>query len=191
MNDFICLLIFITSLPRKIINKLLNLFVSSIAQSNIQFNWTDLQIVNPRNIHFLGSFAAGRGLWIEAIGVHSNIIFGDGARLSDWVHITAVGKITLGKNILIGSKVIITDHSHGFGYKEMPSEVGIPPAERILHSNNPVNIGDNVWLGDNVVILAGANIGDNCVIGANSLVKGFIPSNTVCAGNPAKILYSV
>lgn len=49
-------------------------------------------------------------------------------------------------------------------------------------------IGNNVFIGMNSIILMGANIGDNVIIGAGSVVSGSIPSNVVIAGNPAKII---
>nr|WP_279310980.1 acyltransferase [Ruminococcus sp. D55t1_190419_H1] len=52
-------------------------------------------------------------------------------------------------------------------------------------------IGKNVFIGMNSIILMGSNIGDNVIIGAGSVVSGRIPSNTVCAGNPAKIICSL
>jgi acetyltransferase-like isoleucine patch superfamily enzyme len=50
----------------------------------------------------------------------------------------------------------------------------------------PINIGNNVYLGDGCLILPGVNIGDNSIIGARSVVTKDIPANTVCAGIPAK-----
>lgn len=52
----------------------------------------------------------------------------------------------------------------------------------------PVKIGNNVFIGQHATILMGTTIGDNCIIGANSLVKGTFPDNVVIAGNPAKIV---
>lgn len=49
-------------------------------------------------------------------------------------------------------------------------------------------IGNNVFIGMNSIILMGANVGDNVIIGAGSVVSGTIPSNVVIAGNPAKII---
>lgn len=54
--------------------------------------------------------------------------------------------------------------------------------------SDPIIIGDNVWLGMNVVVLPGVCIGDNVAIGANSVVSRDIPSNTVAAGNPCKVI---
>ena len=47
----------------------------------------------------------------------------------------------------------------------------------------PVKIGDNVWIGENLVILAGASIGDGCIVGANSVITGSIPDHCIVVGN--------
>lgn len=52
----------------------------------------------------------------------------------------------------------------------------------------PIEIGNNVWIGGNVVVLPGVKIGDNTVIGAGSVVNKDIPSNVVAVGNPCKII---
>ena len=53
----------------------------------------------------------------------------------------------------------------------------------------PVFIGDNVWIGENVVILPGSKIGNGCIIGANTLINGNeFPDNTMIGGIPGKIL---
>ena len=49
-------------------------------------------------------------------------------------------------------------------------------------------IGNNVFVGMRSIILMGVEIGDNVIVGAGSVVAGKIPSNCVCAGNPAKVI---
>ena len=51
-----------------------------------------------------------------------------------------------------------------------------------------VTIGDNCWIGGSVSILPGVSIGDNVTIGAGSVVVKDIPSGSVAAGNPAKVI---
>ena len=98
-------------------------------------------------------------------------------------HITSINKITIKDNVLIGAYVTITDHAHG------DSIINItPPAERNLVSKGEVRIGENVWIGDKVTILPNVIIGDGVIIGANSVVSKSLPSYTVCAGNPARII---
>ncbi len=55
----------------------------------------------------------------------------------------------------------------------------------------PITIGNNVWIGGQVVILAGVTIGDNCTIGAGSVVTHDIPANSVAVGNPARVIKSI
>ena len=52
-------------------------------------------------------------------------------------------------------------------------------------------IGDNVFIGMNALVLMGANIGNNCIIGAGAVVSGRIPDNSVVAGNPAKVIMTL
>ena len=55
-------------------------------------------------------------------------------------------------------------------------------------SSGRVWIGDNVWFGENVTVLKGARIGNDCIIGINSVVMGEIPDGSVAAGCPAKVI---
>lgn len=52
----------------------------------------------------------------------------------------------------------------------------------------PIRIGHNVWIGANVSVLPGVTIGDNCVIGAGSVVTKDIPANSLAVGNPCKVI---
>lgn len=54
----------------------------------------------------------------------------------------------------------------------------------------PLKIGKNVWIGSNCVLLPGVEIGDNVIIGAGSIVTKSIPSNSIAAGNPCKVIKS-
>jgi len=78
--------------------------------------------------------------------------------------------------------------------------VGIYTAGHPIHSNLrnqelefalPIEIGNSVWIGGNVVINPGIKIGDNTVIGSGSVVTKNIPPNVVAVGNPCKVLRSI
>ena len=55
-------------------------------------------------------------------------------------------------------------------------------------SEGPTRIGDNVWCGANVVITSGVTVGERCVIGSNSVVTHDLPSHSLAAGAPARVL---
>lgn len=54
----------------------------------------------------------------------------------------------------------------------------------------PINIGENVWIGCNAIILKGVTIGDGAVVGAGAVVTHDIPAHTMVAGNPARVIKS-
>lgn len=114
-----------------------------------------------------------------------SIQFGRNCNIGRNNHFTAINKIIIGDNLLTGQDVTITDNSHGDCSSK---DVNIPPSLRPLSSKGPVIIGDNVWIGSKATILSGVNIGNNVVVGANSVVTKSIPDNAVVAGIPAKII---
>ena len=113
------------------------------------------------------------------------IIIGDHCSIGEYCHITAIKKITIGDGLLTGRYVYIGDNAHG-GLSLEESE--IPPAHRHLTSKGEIKIGRNVWIGDKVSIFSGVTIGDNVIIGAGSIVTHDIPSNSMAAGMPAKVI---
>lgn len=113
-----------------------------------------------------------------------NLYIGNKFHMQSNCHIGCINSIEIGDNVLLGSKVYITDHFHGEITKEA---LAIPPIERPLCSK-PVKIGNNVWIGDNVCIMPGVTLGDNVIVGANAVVTHSFPQNSVIAGVPAKVI---
>ncbi|EMO2483114.1 MULTISPECIES: DapH/DapD/GlmU-related protein [Citrobacter] len=135
----------------------------------------------------------GDNCWIEAVYNYGQQNFspvlniGQRLCLSDNVHISCASSLTLGDDVLIGSKVYIGDHSHG-SYKNNSYEFS-PPADKTLDDFASVKIGNCCWIGDNAVILAGSDICDGCVIAANAVVKGLkVDKPCLIGGVPAKVL---
>lgn len=117
-------------------------------------------------------------------GRKKTLQIGKNCQIGDNVHIVAHEKVCIGDNVLMASKVFISDSSHGMYKGDYQSNPNEAPNERDL-CTRPVFIGNNVWIGENVVILSGVKIGDNCIIGANSVVTKDISENIIAAGTPA------
>lgn len=115
-----------------------------------------------------------------------SIILEDGCNIGPRAHITAINKITIGAGTLTGRDLTITDHTHG--NVDATEQLELAPNRRPLYSKGPVIIGQNVWLGDKVTILAGVSIGDNAIVGAGAVVTKDVPPDTIVGGNPARIL---
>jgi UDP-3-O-[3-hydroxymyristoyl] glucosamine N-acyltransferase len=115
----------------------------------------------------------------------ADIIIGEGADIGEYNHITAIGHMRIGKHLLTGRWVTITDNGHGVISYENLLRI---PQKRLLYSKGNVTIGDNVWIGDKVTILPGVTIGDGVVVAANSTVTHDVPAYCVVAGNPAKVI---
>jgi lipopolysaccharide O-acetyltransferase len=116
------------------------------------------------------------------------IEIGDNVEINDYVHIGAIDSVKIGNNVLIASKVYITDHDHGsYGRQGRHDSPLSAPRDRAL-SFAPVAIEDNVWIGEFVSVLQGVTIGKGSIVGAMSVVTRDIPPNCIAVGAPAKVI---
>ena len=125
-------------------------------------------------------FGAETEAWIEppfyfCYGRH--IRLGAGTYINMNCNFIDDGQIRIGKGVLFGAAVTIATVGHP-----------VNPRMRGYMYTAPVTIGDNCWIGANVVICPGVTIGENTVIGAGSVVTRDIPENVVDAGNPCRVL---
>lgn len=139
-------------------------------------------------IRFGSGFVSGYFNRIDVFGDKGELIFGDRVQMNDNCHIGVIDRITIGDDVLIASRVFITDHNHGIysgaSGQSLPTDV---PSSRPLFSR-PVVIEDRVWLGEGVVVLPGVTIGQGCVIGAGSVVTKSIPPECIAVGVPAVVV---
>ena len=112
-----------------------------------------------------------------------SITIGNYCNIGEYTQITSCNRVAIGDGVLTGRYVLITDNAHG-GLSMAESD--IRPSQRKLISKGEVVIGNNVWIGDKVTILPGVHIGDNVIIGANSVVSKDVPCNSMWGGIPAK-----
>lgn len=138
-------------------------------------------------------FNVGKRARIEIIRLHNGVryapklVIGSRVSMQDDVHIGCVENINIGDDVLIASKVYISDHNHGSYSGLFQEDAHIPPRLRRI-STNPVLIGRNVWIGESVVVLAGVEIGEFSIIGANSVVTSDIPAYSIAVGSPARVI---
>ncbi len=128
---------------------------------------------------------------------------GEGCYIEPPFHANFGGKhCHFGKKIYANFNLTLVDDTHiyvgdftMFGPNVTVATAGHPilPAlrEKGYQYNASVRIGKNCWIGAGAIILPGITLGDNVVIGAGSVVTKDIPSNTVAAGNPCKVLREV
>lgn len=135
------------------------------------------------------NFTIGTNCRLEAYPLKKSgpvLQIGDNVQINDHVHITAVESVTIGNNVLMASKIYISDSSHGsYSGTTLDSDPETPPALRPLTAK-PVRIEDNVWLGENVAVLPGVTIGKGTIVGTNAVVTKSLPPYVIAAGIPAK-----
>ena len=146
-------------------------------------------IRNKSSIDLGIGLTTGVGCRIEAFPrVKEDIVlqFGKNVQMNDYVHITAMESVKIGNNVLLASKIYISDCSHGsYCGNENDSHPNTTPADRPLFVK-AVHIEDNVWLGEFVSVLSGVTIGKGTIVGANSVVSKSLPSYVIAVGTPAK-----
>jgi len=125
--------------------------------------------------------------WANSI-YQPHIVIGDGFICGDYCHITATNSVIIGKNVLLGKFVTITDNSHG---ESTLNDMDIKPIQRPLYSKGEVEIGDNVWIADKVTICPGVHVGKGAIIAANSVVTKDVPAYCIAGGVPAKIVKNI
>ncbi len=99
-------------------------------------------------------------------------------------HITLLdaASITFGDNVFVAPNCLFSTVEH--------------PLDAILRNQGlivvqPITVGDNVWIGANVVVLAGVTIGHHSIIGAGSVVTRDIPAGVIAVGNPCRVLRTI
>lgn len=112
----------------------------------------------------------------------TEIRIGNGCRIRHDSHITVIDSIVIGNNVLTGSKILITDNTHGASSMDL---LDLPPHQRPLYSKSPVIIENNVWIGEKVSIMPGVHIGKGTIIAANAVVTKDLPLYCIAAGAPA------
>ena len=116
------------------------------------------------------------------------IVIGEGTYIQDPLHTeiddTRPSLITIGNDCFFNSFVEILSH-------DWVTHVFLRSERDFVNSSGRIIIGNNVAFGRHVMVLKGVTIGDNCFIGANSIVTKDIPANSIAVGNPARVVMTL
>ncbi|WP_373215952.1 CatB-related O-acetyltransferase [Ruminococcus sp. 5_1_39BFAA] len=157
---------------------------------------------DPNMIHPIAGY--DKEIYVKPTIQNPNITVGDFTYIADSEfesHVTnfypwSKDKLIIGKfcQIATGVEFIMNDANHQMSavstfpfYTLDGWDMEAPSASDMPFKGNTV-IGNDVWIGQNAVILPGVNIGDGAIIGANSVVGSNIAPYTIVAGNPAKVI---
>ena len=132
------------------------------------------QIINYANVRIGAGCIFQDSVYIRA-GVHGKVVFGDRSMVNSFAKFFGHGGIEIGEDTQIGPGTLITTTDHNY-YGKLESIY-----KRVV-------IGQSVWIGANVTILPGVDIGDFVVVGAGSVVTKNIPSRSVAVGVPARVI---
>ncbi len=168
--------------PSEYIKNVYSLIMTKMTMKQARFIRRPVYIRGRKSLVGCIGLTTGRFCRFDLNGKKQTLFIGKNCEMGDMTHIVAHQRVEIGDNVLIASKCFISDTNHGAYKGENQDSPETSPNKRKLVSK-PVKIGNNVWIGENVVILAGAEIGDGCIIGANSVVSKKIPNDKIVVGN--------
>jgi acetyltransferase-like isoleucine patch superfamily enzyme len=139
----------------------------------------ELQIARRGRVEF------GRFVWIgdgTKIRCHEGVVeIGAKTVMGQECTISAYQRVRIGEQCVIADRAMFIDFDHGVVEVERPIRVqGIYKRD--------VEVGSNVWIGYGACVLRGVRVGDNSIVGTNSVVTRDVPANAVVAGIPARVI---
>ena len=157
----------------KLLNYAYNILRLSILKASGKYKGTVLQGIPVSTeiqsitgiIHLADRLSCRKNCYLSASTGELNI--GKNCFINNNVMIVSKSKICIGNGVIIGPNVVIVDHDHDYRSENRQSSF----------KTASITIGDNVWIGANVVITKGTNIGKNCVVAAGTVLKGAYGEN--------------
>ena len=128
-------------------------------------------------------FTIGKNSTIEDFSVVNNgmgsVHIGDNTRVG--ISNVLIGPIQIGNHVIIAQNVVMSGLNHG--YEDINTPIRLQPC-----TTAQITIGNDSWIGADVVITAGVIIGRHVIVAAGSVVTKSVPDNSIVAGNPARII---
>ncbi len=139
----------------------------------------ELQIAPRGRIEF------GRFVWVghgSKIRCHEGVVeIGSKTVIGQECTISAYRRVRIGEQCVIADRAMFIDFDHGV------VEVERPIRQQGIYMRD-VEVGSNVWIGYGACVLRGVRVGDNSIVGTNSVVTKDVPANAVVAGSPARVI---
>jgi acetyltransferase-like isoleucine patch superfamily enzyme len=139
----------------------------------------EIQIARGAEVRF------GRFVWIgdgSKIRCHEGEVeIGEKTVIGQECTISAYRRVRIGAQCVIADRAMFIDFDHGV------VEVDRPIRQQGIYMRD-VEVGSNVWIGYGACILRGVSVGDNSIVGTNSVVTKDVPANAVVAGIPARVI---
>ncbi len=121
----------------------------------------------------------------KKVNIEKGAVFSSKVELGDrsgiGINASILGKCIIGKDVMMGPNCTVYTRNHKF------SDTDTAMREQGFQEEKPVVIGDDVWIGGDVIILPGVHIGSHSIIGAGAVVTKDIPEWAIAAGNPAVV----
>lgn len=164
------------------IKNMYSLVMTKITMKQARFIRRPIYIRGKKSLTGCRNLTTGRFCRFDLEGNKQTLHIGDNCEMGDMTHIVAHNCVEIGNDVLIASKCFISDVNHGKYSGDNQDSPDTVPNSRALIVGKTV-LGNRVWIGENAVILSGAEIGDGCIIGANSVINKAIPSGSMVVGN--------
>jgi virginiamycin A acetyltransferase len=117
----------------------------------------------------------------KAAGGLGNILIGSGTQINSGCIFYIGNGISIGENVSIAANCVLAPTNHNFENAKV-----LIQNQGFKKSKGGIRIGSDVWIGALTAILDGSDIGNGCVVGASSLVRGVLEENSIYAGNPIR-----
>lgn len=159
-------------------------------RSHVNLDVQDIYIGDFTRINFMeenSMIIGGSDLIIGKfcnLNIVGQLILGNNVLFNNYSAITCHTEIVIGDDSWFGEGVRLYDHNHRYQERSIPfSQQG--------YTEGKIQIGNNVWVGSNTVILQNVSIGDGCVIGANNVIYKSLPPNTILKSRSMEIIHTI
>ena len=168
----------------KSVKRKLGALLYAVLGTHLPPSWSSLRLGQTAVRRLCGKLMlehCGRDVNIEKHAIISpRVSLGDRSGIGIGAKI--YGTCRIGRDVMMGSDVTIITRNHKV------DRTDIPMMDQGFEPEQPVEIGNDVWIGDRVTILPGVHIGDGCILAAGAVVTKDVPPYTVAAGVPARVI---